>query len=142
MNQPRTGFFSIGRFRLWVTTSTQPLNIGLPLAVSEAVKKPSNARSKEDQAAIAAYWNETDPDLAKLRLTLGKNQLPLPTDPGVIERRDTLTKAEEPIRLDPKLVQLRQDSTQSKAQIANKRLTGAQDLAWALVNSSAFLFNR
>jgi hypothetical protein len=142
MNQPRAGMFSIARFRLWITTSSQPLHIGLPQAVATAFQKPSNARSKEEQAAIAAYWNENDPDLRKLRLTLGKFQLPLLTDPGVIERRTAQAKAEEPIRLDPKLVQLRADSTQSKAQILNKRLTAAQDLTWALVNSSSFLFNR
>lgn len=142
MNQPRTGMFSIARFRLWVTTSPQPLNVGLPLDVAEAVRKSVTTRTREDQAAIAAYWNANDPDLRKLRLALGKNQLPLPTDPGVIERRDALAKAESPIKLDPKLVQLRQDSAQSKTQMANKRLTAAQDLTWALINTPAFLFNR
>ncbi len=142
MNQPRAGSFGIARFRVWVTTSTQPLNVGLPLALAEAFRKPANARTKEDMAAIAAYWNENDPDLRKLRLTLGKNQLPLPIDAGVIARREAQVTAELPIKLDPKLVQLRQDAAQSKGQIANKRLTGAQDLTWALINSSAFLFNR
>jgi hypothetical protein len=142
MNQPRTGQYSIARFRLWVTTSSQPLNIGLPHTVAEAFKKMPNARSKEDVAAITSYWNENDPDLRKLRLTLGKNQLPLAIDPGVLERRASLAKTEEPIKLDPKLVQLRQDTQQSKTQIANKRLTAAQDLTWALINNAAFLFNR
>ncbi len=82
------------------------------------------------------------PGPRRLRLTLGKNQLPLPTDPGVLERRTTLATAELPIKLDAKLVQLRQDSAQSKTQIANKRLTAAQDLTWALINTPAFLFNR
>ncbi len=141
LNQPRTGSFSIARFRLWITTSAQPLNQGLPLAVSEALKKPGPARSKDDSTALAAYWRESDPDFRKLRLTLGKNQLPLPTDPGVIDRRASLTKAELPIRLDPKLVQLRADVEQSNQQVANRRLTGAQDLVWALVNTPAFLFN-
>jgi len=67
--------------------------------------------------------------------------MPLPIDPGVLDRRDVLAKAEEPIKLDAKLVQLRQDSTQSNAQMTNKRLTAAQDLTWALVNNPAFLFN-
>jgi hypothetical protein len=141
LNQPRNGAFTIGRFRLWVTTSPQPLAIGLPLAVIDALKKPAPARTKEEQATLAAYWSETDPVLGKLRLTLGKHQLPLPTDPGVIERRAVLTKAEEPIRLDPKLVQLRQDTQQSKLLMTNKRLTAVQDLAWALINNPAFLFN-
>jgi hypothetical protein len=142
LNQPRPGGFNIGRFRLWVTTSPQPLNVGLPLAVAEAFKKPATLRTKEDSAAIAAYWNESDPDLRKLRLTLGKNQLPLAIDPGVIERRNALAQAELPIKLDAKLVQLRQDAEQSKTQIANKRLTAAQDLTWALINTPSFLFNR
>ena len=33
-------------------------------------------------------------------------------------------------------------TAQSKTQMANVRLTGAQDLVWALVNTPAFLFNR
>jgi hypothetical protein len=141
LNMPRPGGFTIGRFRLWVTTSAQPLNIGLPHAVAEALKKPANVRSKEDQAAIAAYWEESDPALSKLRLTFGKHQLPLPTDPGIVERRAALAKAEAPIRLDPRLVQLRQDAEQSKLLMGNKRLTAVQDLTWALINTPAFLFN-
>jgi hypothetical protein len=49
--------------------------------------------------------------------------------------------AQKPIVLDPKLVQLRRDAELSARQLANKRLTNAQDLAWALINSPAFLFN-
>ena len=142
MNQPRNGGFSIASFRIYVTTSATPLNIGLPVTVADALKKPASARSKAESAAIAAYWKEYDPELRKRRLTLAKNQLPLPIDPGLVERRQSLAKAEEPIRIDPKLVQLRLDAEQSKAQMKNPRLTGAQDLVWALVNTPAFLFNR
>lgn len=141
MNQPRDGGFAIGRFRIWVTTSNGPVTIGLPATVAEAVKKPASARSKEEQAAIAAYWNENDPELRKRRLAAGKLTLPLPTDPGILERRAAIARAEEPIKLDPKLVQLRQDVKQSEAQVASKRLTGVQDLTWALINTPAFLFN-
>ena len=109
--------------------------------MAEALKKPASLRTPEEQAAIAAYWNESDPELSKRRLVAGKHALPLPTDPGILDRRATLAKANEPIKLDAKLVQLRQDSTQSKLQYTTKRLTAAQDLTWALINSPAFLFN-
>jgi hypothetical protein len=142
LNQPRAAGFNIARFRLYVTTGNAPLNIGLPIAVTEALKKPAQLRSKEDKAAIAAYWNENDPELRKRRLTLAKNEMPLPADAGIIERRGVLAKTEEPIRFDPKLLQLRADTEQSKVQLANRRLTGSQDLVWALVNTPAFLFNR
>jgi hypothetical protein len=142
MHQPRKGGFSIARFRLWVTTSATPLNIGLPAPVADAMKVAPQFRTKEQNEAVAAYWLENDPELRKRRLLVGKLQLPLPTDPGVIERRALVAKAEEPIRLDPKLVQLRKDVAQSKTQLANQRLTGVQDLTWALVNTPSFLFNR
>ena len=141
LNQPRAGGFAIGRFRLWATTSATPLNIGYPLTVAEALKKPATQRSKEEQAALAAYWKEHDPELRKHRLAAGKQQLPLPIDPGITQRREAIVRAEEPIKLDSRLVQLRLDVEQSKAQLANQRLTGVQDLAWALVNTPAFLFN-
>jgi len=80
--------------------------------------------------------------LRKRRLTFGFNQLPLPNDPGIVQRREAIATAEQPIRLDSELVQIRADLEQSKAQDANPRLTGAQDLVWALVNTPAFLFNR
>ena len=140
LNQARD-FFSIARFRIWVTTSKSPLNVGLPAVVAEALRKAPEFRTAPEKQAIVAYWNEYDPELSKRRLVAGKFALALPTDPGVIQRSTALATAEEPIKLDAKLVQLRQDSTQSKAQILNMRLTGAQDLAWALINSPAFLFN-
>jgi hypothetical protein len=43
--------------------------------------------------------------------------------------------------MDPQLVLLRQDIEMSIKQAAARRLTAAQDTAWALINSPAFLFN-
>jgi len=44
--------------------------------------------------------------------------------------------------VDPHLAQLRRDVELSRKQLENARLTAAQDLAWALINNPAFLFNR
>jgi hypothetical protein len=141
MNQPRNGGFAIARFRLWVTTGAAPVQVGYPQPVIDALRKISAARTDADKTALAAYWNAYDPELSKRRLTLAKHQLPPPPDPGLAERRAVIAAAEVPIPLDPKLVRLRQDAEQSKSQLTNRRLTGAQDLAWALINTPAFLFN-
>ena len=53
-----------------------------------------------------------------------------------------VTKAQAPIQEDFKLVELRQNMEYSTRQAADRRLTAAQDLTWALVNSPSFLFNR
>ena len=78
----------------------------------------------------------------ELRARLLIWRMPLPIDQKLKELRDTLAELSKPVPLDPKLVQLRQDVEMSKQQMANPRLTAAQDLAWALINSPAFLFNR
>jgi hypothetical protein len=56
--------------------------------------------------------------------------------------QDLLAYVTKPVPLDARLAQLRQDMDQSKKQTENVRLTATQDLAWALINSPAFLFNR
>jgi hypothetical protein len=139
MYQRRAGF-QVGQFRLWYTTDKH-VGLGLPAEVAAAIKLAPEDRKPAQNAALIAYFRETDPESLKKQLTLAQSRLPLPTDQGVLDRRAALAKAEEPIRLDPKLVQLRQDNVQSKAQAGNRRLTGAQDLVWALVNNPAFLFN-
>lgn len=44
--------------------------------------------------------------------------------------------------LDGELAKLQADVARSEEQLKNKRLIGLQDLAWALINNPAFLFNR
>lgn len=43
--------------------------------------------------------------------------------------------------LDKLMERIREDTQMSAAQRGNKRLTAVPDLAWALINSGAFLFN-
>jgi hypothetical protein len=72
---------------------------------------------------------------------VAQSQAPLPVDPKLKELRDGLEVAKRPVPLDPKLAQLRKDVAMSVQQAASRRLTAAQDVAWALINSPAFLFN-
>jgi hypothetical protein len=46
-----------------------------------------------------------------------------------------------PLPEDSRLIRLRADVKESEGQLGNARLTSAQDLVWALINSPAFLFN-
>ena len=48
----------------------------------------------------------------------------------------------EPLPADPKLTNLKRAAELSTKQMEQARLVGAQDLAWALINHPAFLFNR
>jgi hypothetical protein len=137
----RDGFY-MGRFRLWVTSSQEPLELGLPVDVQAIVKTPRADRTDAQRDALLAYASRTDVGRLKQHQALYKAKLPVPEDPKLTELKATLAKAELPVPIDSKLVQLRADTELSTKQVANKRLTGAQDLAWAIINNPAFLFNR
>ncbi|MGH7946120.1 MAG: hypothetical protein ACREF9_14070, partial [Opitutaceae bacterium] len=133
---------SIGRFRLWATTSKEPLEQGLPEPILAAVKTLAEQRADGQKTMLADYYRTIDFGLRKQQQALAIAKRPVPQDPKLTELKAVLAKAELPVPIDPKLVQLRADAAMSTKQLANKRLTGAQDLAWALVNNPAFLFNR
>ena len=133
--------FLIGRFRLYLTTAEDPLDFGLPEKVVQAARAPAGQRKPEQAGAILDYYRYSDSEFWKRKQAFVKASEPLMADPKLTELQKTLAKAEEPIRLDPYLVQLREDTKTSARQSENKRLTVVQDLAWALINSPAFLFN-
>jgi hypothetical protein len=65
----------------------------------------------------------------------------LTPDPILKMLRDQLEIVRQPVQLDPGLNRLRRDVEMSVQQSAVRRLTAAQDITWALINSPAFLFN-
>ena len=137
----REGFY-IGRFRLWVTSSQQPLELGFPADIQAIVQTPRADRTEAQKEALLAYASRTDVGRLKQHQALYKAKQPVPEDPTLTQLKAELANAERPVPIDPKLVQLRADAEMSTKQVANKRLTGAQDLAWAIINNPAFLFNR
>lgn len=137
----RAGYV-IGKFRMYVTDAAKPLDFGVPAEIAAIVKKASADRTAADWATLDAYERLNDAPYFKQQTALWTARMPVPVDPKLVELKTALAKAELPVPLDPLLVQLRADVTMSKAQTADKRLTVVQDLAWALMNSPAFLFNR
>lgn len=118
------------------------VTLGLPADVAAALAKPAAKRTDAEKKRLTEYQEQTDAGAFKMQVALWTARLPLPVDPKLVALKEALAKAETPVTVDPQLLQLRADAAMSKAQAENARLTVVQDLAWALMNSPAFLFNR
>ena len=136
------GEYPLGKFRIWVTRSNQPLDLGLPENVAAAVKTSPTMRNKEQTAILTTYYQGIDLVGLKISQKLVSEKRPLPSDPKMAALKAVLVKAELPVPENEALVRLRRDVGMSIEQSANKRLTAAQDVTWALINNPAFLFNR
>jgi hypothetical protein len=133
--------FMPGRFRISVTRLAKSIGLGLPEDLRAIVAIAPEVRTKAQQEALLAYHRAVDPEFAKKRNALNASKAPSPVDPKLQELRNQLEFARRPVPVDPILVQLRKDIEMSIQQAAARRLTTAQDVAWALINSPAFLFN-
>jgi hypothetical protein len=142
LHQFNQGKHSLGRFRLSVTRAKPPIALGLAETYRKILEVPTEKRDPKQQALLVRYFKAVDPESAKLQKELTEVRKPLPADPKLVELRNQLTELSKPLTEDGQLVQLRKDLEMSTKQLANKRLTAAQDIAWALINSPAFLFNR
>ncbi|OAI53869.1 hypothetical protein AYO47_00695 [Planctomyces sp. SCGC AG-212-M04] len=133
---------SLGRFRLSVTKSPQPIGFGLPENLLQIAAIEASARTPEQTKAAFDYFKSLDAEFKKKADAVAVAKKPLPEDPRLIELRASLMEAEKPLPIDPQLTRLKRAVDLSKDQLGHKRLTIAQDYAWALINSPAFLFNR
>jgi WD40 repeat protein len=133
---------TIGRFRISASTTNKPtVPVGLADEFRSILDLPEKEQTDKHKDLLLKYYRSTDAELQKRQESLAQAKMPLPIDPRLQELRSAFAEVSKPVPLDPKLAQLRQDAETSKQQIANPRLTAAQDLAWALINSPAFLFN-
>ncbi len=133
---------TIGRFRLSVTTSPPPLKPGYPESILAIANTAADQRTVEQKAAALEYYRTQDAELKTLQAAVETAKAPRPEDPMLAQLRGVVAEAEKPLPVDPQLARLQRAVELSQSQLTNARLTVAQDFAWALINSQAFLFNR
>src|SRR5690606_20506824 len=98
-------------------------------------------RTAAQSDALMAYFRSIDSGWRNRSNAVAQARAPLPDDAKLVALRQAVEQAKAPVPVDPELARLRHDVEQSIQQAASKRLTVAQDIAWALINSPAFLFN-
>jgi len=131
----------LGRFRISITRSPRPINFGLPLEIAQVLALAADSRSAEQSAKLADYVVSRDKDHADQRFKLYKAELPVPPGAEAAAFRARIAKIETPLPPDPNRRRLHRAVKLSKQQLLQKRVTAAQDVAWALINSPEFLYN-
>ena len=136
----------LGRFRISVTGDSGP--VGLDSAELIAAAKKNAVAGKIADWIRGPQWKtlvrhirQTDEAFKKANAALASAQAPLPPDDEVVRLQKRIERLSVETPIDPKLVRLRSDVEHSQRQRRSSRLTAAEDLVWALVNSPAFLFN-
>ena len=130
----------LGRFRISVTTTAKP-GLSLPESLKAIAVTPEATRTDVQKQTLLSWFEKSDAGLAGKNTALATARAGVPEDPGVTQRKSTLKFVSAPVQDDPRLLQLRKDVEFSKSQLATRRLTTTQDLAWALINTPEFLFN-
>ncbi|MEE2856205.1 MAG: hypothetical protein VX949_02305, partial [Planctomycetota bacterium] len=132
---------TFGRFRVWATTSQVPVDFGLPLNIAEILDVEENQRSEEQLALLLTFFTDSDPGSQEHKKKVAEAKVPRPVDPDLKKLQEKLSRVEVPVPAIPKLVRLERAVKLSEQQLKNRRVTVVHDIAWALINSPAFLFN-
>ena len=133
--------FMPGHFRISVTTLPKPVGLGLPENYRAILAVAPELRTPAQRDLLLAHFRAVDPEYLRRVTLVNQSKAPRPPDAMLAQLRAKVAETSKPVPLDPRLAQLRKDVEMSIAQTAARRLTVAQDVAWALINSPSFLFN-
>ena len=133
---------TLGRFRIAVTDAPRPLTFGVSPAAKSIFAISPEKRNDGQKKQLQDIFKKTDSTRANLGKALAEARKPLPVDPKLTEFQDKVNLAKTPVIIPDRIARLRRDLDLSKGQLGKKRLVAAQDIAWALINTPAFLFNR
>ena len=133
--------FMPGRFRISLTKQARPVPLDIAEEYRSLIALAPEVRTAAQNETLMKYFRALDNELKQKQTALAEAQKPLEPDATLVRLRSSLAEVEKPLAEDARLVRLKKDAEASAAQLAARRLTAAQDLAWALINSPAFLFN-
>ncbi len=131
----------LGRFRISLSPSMQPVGVSVSDELLETLAAEPTTWNEQQRNQFRELLRNGSPALKALQQDLVVIEKPLPLDPGIVQRREQIKMLSVVTPRDAELVRLEKDSMQSQLQLDKLRLTAAQDLSWALINSPAFLFN-
>jgi WD40 repeat protein len=131
----------LAHFRLSAANREGELQLGLPENFASLALVPAASRSESQLKVLNDYYVRSDAEHLKMLAAIGEAGKPLPPDAKMVEIQTMIGRLEQPIKDDVNLVQLRSDFEYSKKQMEQLRVTAAEDITWALINSPAFLFN-
>ncbi len=131
----------IGRFRISLSPSLQSVGVSVSDELLESLAAESATWTEAQRNLFRQLLRAGSPILMALQSDLAATEQPLAVDPGIVRRRERVKLLSIVTPRDAELVRLEKDLAQSQKQLDKLRLTAAQDLSWALINSPAFLFN-
>ncbi len=131
----------LGRFRISATIDDAEIGLSRPEVFDAILATPKAQRSEESTKLLRDYVASTDVDSKNANAGLAEASKPVPPDEALVDMEKRKAELSVATADAPALVQLREDAAQSTSQLSNVRLTAAEDLTWALINSPAFLFN-
>lgn len=131
----------LGRFRLSVAQHSGELKLGLSESLTALANLPPDDWNEKNTKDGITYLKNSSKDAVRLRDRFNQENRPLPEDEKVVTLKKRIERLSVPLQDDSRLVRLRGDVKESEKQKSQARLTAAEDITWALINSPAFLFN-